>query len=92
MHAFFIARLKPAFGGEQGTITPGNSSPLTDGAASVWVADAEGRHRLAPDAPVVRLVDWEQAAVDIDAEIRGSSHQIGIRAVIELAATLKLLM
>jgi acetyl-CoA C-acetyltransferase len=63
-----LERLKPAFDREHGTITPGNSSPLTDGAASVWVTDAEGRHRLAPDAPMVRLVDWEQAAVDIDAE------------------------
>lgn len=63
-----LGRLKPAFDREHGTITPGNSSPLTDGAASVWVTDAEGRHRLAPDAPMVRLVDWEQAAVDIDAE------------------------
>jgi acetyl-CoA C-acetyltransferase len=63
-----LARLRPAFDREQGSITPGNSSPLTDGAASVWVADAEGRHRLAPDAPMVRLVDWEQAAVDLDAE------------------------
>jgi acetyl-CoA C-acetyltransferase len=63
-----LARLKPAFDRDQGTLTPGNSSPLTDGAASVWVADAEGLQRLASDAPAVRLVDWEQAAVDIDAE------------------------
>jgi acetyl-CoA C-acetyltransferase len=63
-----LARLKPAFDREQGTITPGNSSALTDGAASVWVTDGQGRQRLAPDAPMVRLVDWEQAAVDIDAE------------------------
>jgi acetyl-CoA C-acetyltransferase len=63
-----LARLAPAFDQESGTITAGSSSALTDGAASVWVADAAGLERLAADAPVVRLVDWEQAAVDIDAE------------------------
>ena len=63
-----LTRLKPAFDRESGTLTAGNSSPLTDGAASVWVADAEGLRRLPDDAPRVRLVDWEQAGVDIDAE------------------------
>lgn len=63
-----LAALKPAFDRESGTLTAGNSSPLTDGAASAWVADPVGLERLAADAPVVRLVDWEQAAVDIDAE------------------------
>ncbi len=63
-----LTRLKPAFDRESGTLTAGNSSPLTDGAASVWVADAEGLRRLPDDAPRVRLLDWEQAGVDIDAE------------------------
>lgn len=60
--------LKPAFDSERGTLTAGNSSPLTDGAASVWVADSEGLRRLPDASPRVRLVDWEQTAVDIDAE------------------------
>ena len=63
-----LARLKPAFDRDQGTLTAGNSSALTDGAASVWVADAEGIRRLPEAAPRVRLLDWEQAAVDIEAE------------------------
>jgi acetyl-CoA C-acetyltransferase len=63
-----LARLNPVFDREGGTLTAGNSSPLTDGAASVWVADAEGARRLPDEAPRVRLLDWEQAAVDIDAE------------------------
>ena len=63
-----LARLKPAFDRERGTQTAGNSSPLTDGAACVWIADAEGARRLPGDLPRVRLVDWEQAAVDIEAE------------------------
>jgi acetyl-CoA C-acetyltransferase len=60
--------LKPAFDSDDGTLTAGNSSPLTDGAASVWVADSEGLRRLPDASPRVRLVDWEQTAVDIDAE------------------------
>ena len=48
-----------------GTITAGNSSPLTDGAAAVWVATDEGLSRLPADLPRVRLVDSEIAAVDI---------------------------
>ena len=46
-----------------GTITAGNSSPLTDGAAAIWVADDAGLRRLGV-TPTVKLVDWEVAAVD----------------------------
>jgi acetyl-CoA C-acetyltransferase len=63
-----LARLKPVFDRDRGTLTAGNSSPLTDGAASVWVADAHGLRRLPDGAPRVRLLDWEQSAVDIEAE------------------------
>ncbi len=34
----------------------------------MWVAGKEGLRRLPDDAPRVRLVDWEQAGVAIDAE------------------------
>lgn len=61
-----LARLKPVFDRADGTITAGSSSPLTDGAAAVWVADGKGVGRLSDRAPRVRLIDWEQAAVDID--------------------------
>ncbi len=63
-----LGRLRPAFDRESGTLTAGNSSPLTDGAACAWVADAEGAGRLPESLPRVRLIDWEQAAVDIEAE------------------------
>ena len=46
-----------------GTITAGNASPVTDGAASLWVGDAEGLARLGV-APAVKLVDFEIAAID----------------------------
>ena len=46
-----------------GTITAGNASPVTDGAASIWVGDAEGLARLGA-AAAIRLADWEIAAID----------------------------
>ncbi len=52
----------------QGTLTAGNSSPLTDGAAAIWVASDEGLSRLPAATPRVRLVDFEVAAVDIRRE------------------------
>ncbi len=60
-----LARLKPAFDREAGTITAGNASPLTDGAAALWVATDAGLARVPAAAPRARLVDWEIAAVDI---------------------------
>jgi acetyl-CoA C-acetyltransferase len=48
----------------QGTLTAGNSSPITDGAAGVWVLSAKGRERLPDGVPSVRLSDFEVAAVD----------------------------
>jgi acetyl-CoA C-acetyltransferase len=62
-----LSKLGPAFDHEsgRGTITAGNSSPLTDGAAALWVATEAGLGRLADELPRVRLVDFESAAVDI---------------------------
>lgn len=62
-----LAKLKPAFDrtSGRGTLTAGNSSPLTDGAAAVWVATDEGLDRLPSATPRVRIVDFEMAAVDI---------------------------
>jgi acetyl-CoA C-acetyltransferase len=62
-----LARLKPAFDrtSGRGTLTAGNSSPLTDGAAAIWVATGEGLSRLPNATPRVRLVDFEMAAIDI---------------------------
>lgn len=59
-----LAGLSPAFDRERGTLTAGNSSPLTDGAACCWVADDEGAARLPDDLPRVKLIDWETAAID----------------------------
>ena len=62
-----LASLKPAFDrtSGQGTITAGNASPLTDGAAGIWVANDAGLARAPAGRPRVKLVDYEVAAVDI---------------------------
>jgi acetyl-CoA C-acetyltransferase len=64
-----LAKLKPVFDRtSRGTLTAGNSSPLTDGAAAVWVATDQGLDRLPGSVPRVRLIDFEIAAVDIFTE------------------------
>src|ERR1700724_3600286 len=62
-----LGKLKPVFDrtSGRGTLTAGNSSPLTDGAAAIWVATDEGAERLPAALPRARLVDFEMAAVDI---------------------------
>jgi acetyl-CoA C-acetyltransferase len=49
----------------KGTATAGNSTPLTDGAAAIWVATEAGLGRLPSSIPRAKLVDFEVAAVDI---------------------------
>ena len=58
-----LAKLRPAFH-DWGTATAGNSSPLTDGAAAIWVATDRGLDRLPAELPRAKLVDWELGAVD----------------------------
>ncbi|WP_424183540.1 acetyl-CoA C-acetyltransferase [Actinokineospora sp. G85] len=58
-----LAKLKPAFGGPDGTMTAGNSTPLTDGASAVLLASEEWakEHRI----PVLAYLTFtETAAVD----------------------------
>jgi len=59
-----LAKLKPVFGDEDpGTMTAGNSTPLTDGASAVLLAsDDWAKQRNLP--VLAHLVDWEYAAVD----------------------------
>ncbi|MGQ0583034.1 MAG: acetyl-CoA C-acyltransferase [Reyranella sp.] len=65
-----LARLPPSFDrtSGKGTLTAGNSSPLTDGAAAIWVASPKGLERLPPNTPRVKLVDWEIGSVDFRVE------------------------
>lgn len=65
-----LAGLPPAFDrtSGRGTLTAGNSSPVTDGAASVWVATRQGLSRLPGGTPHARLIDYELASVDLSHE------------------------
>ena len=64
-----LATLKPAFDRSgSGTITAGNASPLTDGAAAIWVANEQGLAKLPTNAVHVKLLDYEMAGVDIFTE------------------------
>jgi acetyl-CoA C-acetyltransferase len=58
-----LAKLKPVFGGEDGTMTAGNSTPLSDGAAVVLLASDEWAK--ARNLPVLAHITHVQtAAVD----------------------------
>jgi len=58
-----LAKLQPVFGGEGGTMTAANSTPLTDGASAVLLASDEWAAEH--DLPVLaHLVDAQTAAVD----------------------------
>ena len=65
-----LAKLAPSFDrtSGKGSLTAGNSSPLTDGAAAIWVAASKGLSRLPSSTPRVKLVDWEIASVDFRVE------------------------
>ena len=65
-----LAKLKPAFDktSGKGTLTAGNASPLTDGAAAIWVGSADGMARLPAGTPKARLLDYEVSAVDFRKE------------------------
>jgi acetyl-CoA C-acetyltransferase len=59
-----LAKLEPVFGrGETATMTAGNSTPLTDGAAAVLLA-SEDYAKARGWEPLAYLTDYETAAVD----------------------------
>jgi acetyl-CoA C-acetyltransferase len=58
-----LAKLKPVFGGPEGTMTAGNSTPLSDGAAVALLASEQwAKERGLP--VLASFVDAETAAVD----------------------------
>lgn len=61
-----LGKLPPAFDrtSGQGTLSAGNSSPLTDGAAAIWVGTEAGLAKLPANTPKVKLLDWEIASID----------------------------
>lgn len=57
-----LARLIPSFGSENGTVTAGNASTLSDGAAAVVVATARTAERLGVQ-PLARVVAYATSGV-----------------------------
>jgi acetyl-CoA acyltransferase len=58
-----LAALPPVFDRKYGTVTAGNSSPLTDGAAAVLLV-SEARAKSLGMAPLAYVRSWAVAAVD----------------------------
>ncbi|HVM31962.1 MAG TPA: acetyl-CoA C-acetyltransferase [bacterium] len=58
-----LAKLKPAFDPKAGSLTAGNSSPLTDGSAVVLVGNQKGADQVGLK-PLAKIVDVQAAAVD----------------------------
>jgi acetyl-CoA acyltransferase len=58
-----LAALPPVFDRKYGTVTAGNSSPLTDGAAAVLLM-SEARAQAQGYAPLAYVRSWAVAAVD----------------------------
>lgn len=58
-----LAKLKPVFGGADGTMTAGNSTPLSDGASAVLLASEDWAKKRG--LPVLAyLIDGQTAAID----------------------------
>ena len=62
-----LAKLKPVFGGAEGTMTAGNSTALTDGAAVVLLAEES----------VARARNWPVLARVVDAQVAAVDHTTG---------------
>lgn len=60
-----MARLKPSFRTENGTVTAGNASPLNDGAAALLLTDEEGLKATGRE-PLARVSATGVSAIDPD--------------------------
>ncbi|AWT46494.1 MULTISPECIES: thiolase family protein [Streptomyces] len=58
-----MARLKPSFRTEHGTVTAGNASPLNDGAAALLLTDADGLKATGRE-PLARIATTGVSALD----------------------------
>lgn len=76
-----LARLEAKFKWD-GTITPGNSSTMNDGACAVMIASREKANAL-ESKPLAKIVSW--AVVGVDPEITGYAPVVAIPAVLKKA-------
>ncbi|GAA4394993.1 bifunctional 3-oxoadipyl-CoA/3-oxo-5,6-dehydrosuberyl-CoA thiolase [Nibrella viscosa] len=77
-----LAKLKPSFKKEGGTVTAGNSSGLNDGAAAMFIAsdDAVKRYNLMPKARIIA-----SAVVGVEPRIMGIGPVPATRNVLQKA-------
>jgi acetyl-CoA acyltransferase len=59
-----LAKLKPYFDRQFGSVTPGNSCPLTDGAAMTLIASDEGLRKLGGVRPIAKIRSYAFAGLD----------------------------
>lgn len=74
-----LAKLKPAFKSENGTVTPGNSSGMNDGASAVVVM-SEAKAELLGIKPMVRILSY--STVGVDPKIMGIGPAFAINDVL----------
>ncbi len=77
-----LAKLRPAFDRENGTVTAGNASGINDGAAVVVLMSSAGAEKRGVD-PLARIVSWAHAGVD--PAIMGTGPIPASRAALEKA-------
>jgi acetyl-CoA C-acetyltransferase len=77
-----LARLRPAFVKENGTVTAGNASGINDGAAALVIASEE-RARLMELAPMAKIIAY--ASGGVDPRIMGMGPMPAIERALEKA-------
>ncbi|MGK5734014.1 thiolase family protein [Streptomyces sp. URMC 124] len=77
-----LARLKPAFRKDGGTVTAGNASPLNDGAAAVLLCDEEGLRRTGRE-PLARV--RASAVTALEPDLYGLGPVEAVRRVLSRA-------
>lgn len=77
-----LAKLKPAFKKQGGTVTAGNASGINDGAAALVIASDE-RARLMESTPLAKIVAYSSAGVD--PQIMGMGPVPAIQRALERA-------
>jgi acetyl-CoA C-acetyltransferase len=75
-----LKKLPPVFDKKSGTVTAGNSSGITDGAAAIVVLGEEALRETKGVGPVARIVDYEIAGVA--PEVMGIGPVPAIRALL----------
>ncbi|MEU8617252.1 thiolase family protein [Streptomyces sp. NPDC048623] len=75
-----LARLKPSFRRDGGTVTPGNASPLNDGAAALLLVDEDGLRETGRE-PLARI--RASAVTGIEPQLFGLGPVEAVRRALE---------